>query len=136
MFFIKHKAQLSFHVYKSSLVKSPKLRRLLSLHRKLCAIANKPHLWVLTLWLFRVDTLAWIFVESLLRVSMFNTTSYWKRSFSWRKLHKCVWSKIMTFITSEVANLLCILKFLTALKILLNDKSFFPLSSCKINLAI
>ena len=43
-------------------------------------------------------------------------------------LHGFAWSKIMTFITSKIANLPCILKYLTAVKMSSNYNSFvFPI---------
>ena len=56
MIFTKDKALYSFSVYKSSLLKRPKCWCLLSLQRKLFAIASNSKLSVLTLWLFKTDT--------------------------------------------------------------------------------
>ena len=125
MFFTRHKSAHSFRVYKSSYVKRRKLRRLLSLHTKLFTIASKSKLSVLNLRLFKVHTLLnhfWVIVEH----NHVLTRRLLKRLPD-ALLHGFTWSKVMTFISYEIANHMCVLKFLTAVKISLSNKSLvFP----------
>ena len=79
---------------------------------------------VLTSWLFKIDTLlslCWVIVR---HNQVLTRRAVEKDRIPDALLHGFARSKIMTFITSEIANLLCIQKFLTAGKISSDNNSF------------